>query len=240
MPVPTAAHAADTTVLPVKGIAVVAFDVGETLIDETGIWSRWADRLGVTRLTMLGVLGAMAALDRPHRDAFELVSPGLDVDDEMARWREDDPTGKRVNFDADDLYADVRPCFAGLHRAGMRVIIAGNQPPQARAALEAMHLGADAILISDELGIEKPSPAFFQAVADAAGVAPWEIAYVGDRIDNDVLPAREAGMRTVLLRRGPWGYLHAARPAAALADIVADSLAELPDHIAVLSRRAVG
>jgi HAD superfamily hydrolase (TIGR01549 family) len=227
----------DTTVLPVERIAVVAFDVGETLIDETGIWSRWADRLGVTRLTMLGVLGAMAALDRPHRDAFEIVSPGLDVDGEMARWRDDDPAGKRVNFDADDLYPDVRPCFAGLHRAGMRVIIAGNQPPQARAALEAMDLGADEILISDELGLEKPSPEFFGAVAAAAAVAPAAIAYVGDRLDNDVLPARDAGMRTVLLRRGPWGYLHAVRPGAAVADIVATSLGELPARLVALNAR---
>jgi HAD superfamily hydrolase (TIGR01549 family) len=186
---------------------------------------------------MLGVLGAMAALDRPHRDAFEIVSPGLDVDSEMARWRDDDPAGKRVNFDADDLYPDVRPCFAGLHRAGMRVIIAGNQPPQARAALEAMDLGADEILISDELGLEKPSPEFFGAVADAAAVAPAAIAYVGDRLDNDVLPARDAGMRTVLLRRGPWGYLHAARPGAAVADIVATSLAELPARLVALNAR---
>jgi FMN phosphatase YigB (HAD superfamily) len=56
-----------------------------------------------------------------------------------------------------------------------------------------------------------------------------EIAYVGDRLDNDVMPARRAGMRTVLLRRGPWGYLHAERPEAALADAVTDSLASLPE-----------
>ena len=109
------------------------------------------------------------------------------------------------------------------------MIIAGNQPPQARAALEAMDLGADAILISDELGAQKPSAAFFDAVV---GVGRRRrrasIAYVGDRLDNDVLPARRAGMRTVLLRRGPWGYLHAERPDAALADVVTDSLAELP------------
>ncbi|GAB3902298.1 hypothetical protein GCM10027612_67200 [Microbispora bryophytorum subsp. camponoti] len=34
-------------------------------------------------------------------------------------------------------------------------------------------------------------------------------------------------MRTVLLRRGPWGYLHAERPDAARADLVADDLADL-------------
>ena len=74
-----------------------------------------------------------------------------------------------------------------------------------------MDLGADAILISANLGAEKPAPEFFAAVAAAAGCAPGEIVYVGDRLDNDVLPARRAGLRTVLLRRGPWGYLHAER-----------------------------
>lgn len=216
-------------------IAAVAFDIGETLVDETRIWSRWADRLGVTRLSMLGVLGAMAALDRPPTDAFAVLRPDLDVLAELARWRRDDPGGLRENFDADDLYGDVRPCFAALHDAGTRVVVAGNQPPQARAALEAMDLGADAILISDEIGAEKPAAAFFDAIVAVAGVEPGRMLYVGDRLDNDVLPARRAGMHTVLMRRGPWGYLHAARPEASLADVVADSLAEVPilvDHVA--------
>jgi FMN phosphatase YigB (HAD superfamily) len=98
-----------------------------------------------------------------------------------------------------------------------------------------MDLEVDAILMSAHLGVEKPSADFFAAVATAAGCAPDEIAYVGDRLDNDVLPARRAGMRTVLLRRGPWGYLHAERPDAALADVVTDSLLDLPARIAQLS-----
>jgi len=129
------------------------------------------------------------------------------------------------------LYGDVRECFAALRQAGLGVIVAGNQPAQARIALERMNLGADEILISADLGVEKPSGEFFAAVVAAAGCAPGEIAYVGDRLDNDVLPARDAGMRTVLLRRGPWGYLHAERPDAAHADLVIDSLSELPGAI---------
>jgi FMN phosphatase YigB (HAD superfamily) len=33
------------------------------------------------------------------------------------------------------------------------------------------------------------------------------IAYVGDRVDNDVGPAVAYGMVGVHIRRGPWGYL---------------------------------
>lgn len=65
---------------------------------------------------------------------------------------------------------------------------------------------------SDDWGVRKPDPAFFRAVAAVAPCAPGEITYVGDRIDNDLKPARAAGMRTVFIRRGPWGYIWENRP----------------------------
>ncbi|WP_184756317.1 HAD family hydrolase [Streptosporangium album] len=205
-------------------VRALVFDVGETLIDETRIWSRWADRLGVTRFTMLGVLGGMAALDRSFEEAFQIVRPGFDVEAEQEAWKRDDPDGLRVNFDADDLYPDVRPGLAALRGLGYELIIAGNQPPQAYGALAAMDLPVDAIHTSDGWGVSKPDPAFFAKVVAVSGREPGEILYVGDRLDNDVRPARAAGMRTALIRRGPWGHLHAARPEAADADHVVGDL----------------
>ena len=64
-------------------------------------------------------------------------------------------------------------------------------------------------------------------IVEAAGVPPHQICYVGDRVDNDVLPAAAAGMITALLRRGPWGLVQAAWPEAQRADIRLDSLDEL-------------
>ncbi|GAA0989878.1 HAD family hydrolase [Acrocarpospora macrocephala] len=216
-------------------IRAVVFDVGETLIDETRIWSRWADRLGVTRLTFMGVLGGMAALDRSHRDAFEVVRPGLDVRAEMEAWRREEPEGLRENFDVEDLYPDVRGSLAELRTLGFQVIVAGNQPVQAYDALVAMELPVDAIYTSAGWGLSKPQPGFFAKVAEVAGRAPDEILYVGDRLDNDVLPAARAGMRTALLRRGPWGYLHADRPESAACDFVIDGLGELAGLLDPLS-----
>jgi FMN phosphatase YigB (HAD superfamily) len=71
-------------------------------------------------------------------------------------------------------------------------------------------------------------------VVGIAGNQPREaqealIAYVGDRLDNDVLPARDAGMAAIFIKRGPWGALHATRPDIARATAVIDSLAQLPD-----------
>ena len=171
----------------------------------------------------------MASQGRSHREVFEVLRPGFDLQGELERWRTDDPDGLRSNFDGDDLYADVRPTFRRLREMGKRIMIAGNQPVEARAALEAMELGADAILISAGVGVEKPTPGFFEKVSEALGVRVGEILYVGDRVDNDVLPAKASGMQTALIRRGPWGYLHAEWPQAAEADAIIDSLSEIPE-----------
>jgi HAD superfamily hydrolase (TIGR01549 family) len=205
-------------------VRALVFDVGETLIDETRIWTRWADRLGVSRFAMMGALGGMAALDRSHRDAFALVRPGLDVWAELERWRLEEPGSLRENFDAEDLYPDVREAFAGLRAAGYQVVIAGNQPVQAYDALVAMDLPADSVHTSAGWGLSKPAPEFFAKVAAVVGREPGEILYVGDRLDNDILPAAGAGMRTALIRRGPWGHLHAERQDAATADLIIDDL----------------
>jgi len=66
----------------------------------------------------------------------------------------------------------------------------------------------------------------------SAELAAAELAYVGDRVDNDVLPAAAAGMVAVHVRRGPWGRLQRTLPEAALG---LDDLASLPDALASLA-----
>jgi len=50
------------------------------------------------------------------------------------------------------------------------------------------------LLLRRRAGVSKSRPGFFRRIVDESGVAPNEIAYVGDRLDNDVLPAVDAGM----------------------------------------------
>ncbi|WP_221308336.1 HAD family hydrolase [Nocardiopsis mwathae] len=213
-------------------IRSVVFDVGETLIDETRIFARWADRLGVPRLAFFGLMGGMLTQGRELTDAFRAVKPGFDLDAESAAWRAEEPHSLRESFDEGDLYPDVRPALAALRGMGLQLIIAGNQPLSAAPALEAMNLPVEQIHVSDAWGVAKPDPAFFTRVGEVAGVGHGEILYVGDRLDNDVVPAQEAGMRAALLRRGMLGYLHAGRPDARRADVLLDGLDELPEWIA--------
>jgi len=214
-------------------VKAFVFDVGETLIDETRIWLRWAQRLGVSGSTLMGLIGAQAASDKPLLGAFEAVQPGFDLAAAEAAWRAEEPSSLHSGFTGEDLYPDVIPALTRLKSQGYYLLVAGNQPPAALAALHALNLPVDVIANSAELGVEKPSLAFFEAVlALAAGLdpaldEPGRVAYVGDRLDNDVNPAAAAGFVPILIRRGPWGYLHAQRPAAAETAVI-DSLLELP------------
>lgn len=207
----------------------MVFDVGETLIDETRIFARWADRFGVPHMAFFGTIGGVIASGGTLTDGFRLLVPGFDLAVESARWREEDPEGEREHFGEGDLYPDVRPAFDTMRKAGLSLVIAGNQPVEAGAALAAMDLPVDGIGISDTWGVAKPRPEFFDRTLDLVrektpDIAPSEILYVGDRVDNDVLPARQAGMSTALLRRGIYGYRHAADPEARRADVIVDDL----------------
>ena len=209
-------------------IDVVFFDVGETLVDETRQWGAWADWLEIPRLTFFAVLGGLIERGEHHRRVFELLRPGIDMASERAARV---AAGYSEHFERADFYPDAIPCMETLRRAGYRIGLAGNQPEGVEDVLRAMNLPVDLIASSAGWGVEKPSPEFFARVAALAGVPPAKIAYVGDRVDNDVVPAANVGMLAVFLRRGPWGFLQAAHPDAARARIRLDSLAALPQAL---------
>lgn len=204
----------------------VCLDVGETLIDETRVWSIWADTLGIPRLTFMAALGAVIARGGEHRDVFSMF--GADG------WRERLPEveARYGGFREDDLYPDARRAVAALESSGYRVAVVANQPEVRAAELTRLGIGPDVIAMSDGMGVAKPAPAFFARVLALMGdPEPGRVAYVGDRIDNDVLPSAAAGMRAVWLRRGPWGVIQQPDPAVEPA-LVVDSLDELVERIA--------
>ena len=55
-------------------------------------------------------------------------------------------------------------------------------------------------------------------------MSPEEIAYVGDRLDNDILPAANAGLFTVWIKRGPWAFARADDPEGRRAHLRIDTL----------------
>ena len=187
------------------------FDVGETLVDETRLWERAADAAGVPRFTLMGVVGGLAARGERHEAVWQVL--GVE--------RPASEVGEL------DLYADALPCIERLRARGLLVGAVGNTPASAERLLRG-HV--DVVGSSARWGVEKPDRAFFERMLEeAACTEPSELAYVGDRVDNDVVPALEAGIAAVHIRRGPWGHLHDPPPEA----IAIRALDELPEALGV-------
>lgn len=205
----------------------VCLDVGETLVDETRVFHTWAEIFGLPDLTLMGVLGAsIAAADEPDRwrGFFDLL--------QQPEWREQLPLFEERYgaLRASDLYPDAIRAIDGLKTAGYRVAITANQPARRLAELEALGVDVDAMAMSDAMGVAKPDQAFFRRTLELIGSPePSSVAYVGDRVDNDVEPSAAAGMRAVWIRRGPWGFLHEDRVGRAALEV--RSLDELVERI---------
>jgi len=185
-------------------IRAVWFDVGETLIDESREYGTWADWLGVPRHTFSAVFGAVIARGGDYREVFQHFRPGFDLEKER-QSRLDAGIGEFLN--GHDLYPDARPCLRALREAGYFVGVAGNQTARAGCFLRELNLPCDLLATSDEWGAAKPDTAFFDKLVAVSGHDRHEIAYVGDRLDNDIAPAAHAGLFTIWVRRGPWGYI---------------------------------
>jgi putative hydrolase of the HAD superfamily len=54
----------------------------------------------------------------------------------------------------------------------------------------------------DNFEITKPDPRYFEQIAAACGVPTTACLMVGDRVDNDVIPAHQTGMLAVRIRTG--------------------------------------
>jgi HAD superfamily hydrolase (TIGR01549 family) len=206
-------------------IKAIFFDVGETLVDETRQWFSWADWLGVSHLVFSAALGKTIAEGRHHRHVFDIFKPGFDLNQaEAARQAQ----GNRYVIEPRDFYPDAIATLRKLKASGYVVGITGNQPEETEAALELSGIAADHIASSARWGVEKPAPDFFAKIVEVCGCAANEIAYVGDRLDNDVLPAKKAGLLSVFIVRGPWGHIHARDREASQADLTIHALDELP------------
>jgi FMN phosphatase YigB (HAD superfamily) len=191
-------------------VKAAVFDVGETLVDETRMWETAADVAGVPRFTLMGILGGLAARGERHSRVWEI----LGVAPPASTW------------DSGDFYADALPCLDELRSRGLLVGAVGNTPA---ATEDLLREHVELIGSSGRWKIEKPAPGFFERIVAEAALPPEEIAYVGDRVDNDVEPALAAGMVAVHIRRGPWGYLH--EPSSGAIQI--RDLRELPDALGV-------
>ena len=205
-----------------KSIRWIFFDIGSTLVDEEEAYKhRIRDMIRGTPVTF----------EQFWDKRIQFAKEGYNGDQKAIEhfclsktpWHSEDEAP----------FPGCEQTLAALCREGYRLGIIANQEPGATERLDAWGLGRyfTVIASSAELGMAKPDPAIFRwALAKAEG-RPENTIMVGDRLDNDIRPAKELGMKTIRIRQGLAVYM---RPSclAEVPDFTVDSLSEI---ISVLS-----
>ena len=171
------------------------FDIGSTLVDETLCdATRIADTLRGTNISQEAFAEKLQHYAARNQDAYKMCLQCFSLP--KAPWRSD----------LEQLYPAVPTLLQQLSRRYSLGIIA-NQNAGLEARLEQWEIQSyfDVVISSHEIGASKPEPAIFAAALTAAKCSPEKACMIGDRLDNDILPAQQLGMRTIWVRQGLGG-----------------------------------
>ena len=88
-----------------------------------------------------------------------------------------------------------------LRGRGLRIVVVSNANGTLRAHLDRLGMTSrfDVVLDSADEGVEKPHPRFFEIALEKSGASRDTTIHVGDLYYVDVMGARSAGLRGVLL-----------------------------------------
>lgn len=102
-----------------------------------------------------------------------------------------------------ELFEDVKEMLPKLRERGLRLGIVSNFAPTLVSILEAKGIASyfDPVLVSTEVGLEKPDPAIFSLALERCGLPASEVLYVGDHDRNDIWAPRQVGIDAVKIIR---------------------------------------
>jgi putative hydrolase of the HAD superfamily len=105
-----------------------------------------------------------------------------------------------IRFDA---YPDAVPALRELRERGLRLVAVSNWDCSLPAVLERCGLGEllDGAVSSAVAGARKPDPSIFEPALELARCGPEQAVHVGDTAEEDVVGARAAGIRPLLIDR---------------------------------------
>lgn len=176
------------------------FDIGSTLVDETkvyeGRFKYTAEKSGLS-------------YEEVCESVFELFKQNKKGDKELMKhlglvvpeWKSEDEV----------LYLDTKLVLQKLScKSGGKyeIGIIANQNPGSKERLESFGIleYIDLVVASAEEGCAKPDRTIFEIALSRAGVRASDSVMIGDRIDNDIIPANEIGMKTVWVKQGYGKY----------------------------------
>ena len=178
----------------------IFFDVGSTLVDETEAYNHRArDVIADTNITFQQFDDMRIALARQGLEGNSAAIKHFGLT--KTPWHSEDEIP----------YSDAKSTLASLSQRGYKLGIIANQKLGTSERLESWELRQyfDIIVASAEIGYAKPDPRIFEKALELAGCTAQECVMVGDRLDNDMHPAKAVGMTTVWIKNGLAKYQNA-------------------------------
>ncbi|HFI0041538.1 TPA: HAD family hydrolase [Streptococcus suis] len=177
----------------------IFFDLGSTLLDEESAYSYYIDKC-VKKLQSLDI---EISADSYKKKMVEYSHKSLDPI--RATWQYFAPTETRPLWTNEGvrLYPETIDVLEKLSQ-NYRLGIVANQSTSFRELLKEWGIESyfQLIILSEEVGLSKPDPTIFTLALQKANIPADRVVYVGDRYDNDILPAKSLGMYTIRILTG--------------------------------------
>ncbi len=185
-------------------LKAVIFDWGGVLmrtVDASGR-RKWEQKLGLPLYAVDRVVHGSRSWKQAQSGIITDAEYWVDVatqlgldDEELAEFREDYFGGDQLDPQMVQFIRELRPRF--------KTALLSNASPQLRDLLEALDVTDvfDEIVISGEVGVQKPDVAAYRIVLERLGLAPEETIFVDDFIEN-IDQAQRLGMQTLHFRAG--------------------------------------
>ena len=196
------------------------FDIGSTLVDESKAYEhRIRDTIKNRDISYEQFCNAM----------IDFAKQGLNAYNEAVRF-----FGlNRTTWHSEDefLYPETVSILDALSKR-YKIGIIANQLPGTQERLNKMGIGEYICLVvsCEETGIAKPNPAIFRLALKRANCAAENSVMIGDRLDNDIIPAKQLGMHTIWIRQGLGGMADI-KNAENIADHTVESIEDILSYL---------
>ena len=196
----------------------IFFDIGSTLVDESAVYENRIEE--ITQGDHIDKNEFVAkVIQRAQTDPRPIVSVAENYGVKVPAWR----------HDLEALYPDTKEVLQRLSQK-YKIGIIANQDfgTEQRLTDFNVHQYIDLVIASAEEGVAKPDLRIFQIALARADCKPEEAIMVGDRLDNDIVPANKIGMTTVWIKQGFGSYAEP-KTVEEQPDYIVNSLAEITE-----------
>lgn len=175
-----------------KKIEWLFFDIGSTLVDESKCYEYRCNEI-INNNNISAQEFYTKVLDYAKINAFPIKAAAGHYGFEIPGWPKE----------LERLYPKAKEILENLSFKYKLGIIA-NQVAGTQERLNNWDIGKyfDVIVASAEAGCAKPDLKIFNLALEQAKCKPENTVMIGDRLDNDILPAKKLGMKTVWVRQG--------------------------------------